>query len=100
MAAIEFIGSDAKYFSWLKDNENGFVLNTTRRTSKNYYVLHTAKCLHISTTGGLKDGAYTERLYIKVCSNDIAGIKQWLHDNRPNVATSIYECKRCNPSLK
>ena len=57
------------YFAWLKQNPDGYVLNTTRKQPIDYYQLHTARCWHISKySKNMKFGGFTQGELIKICS--------------------------------
>ncbi len=77
----EFNDSDLDYLHWLKNHPNGYVLNAERSISQNYLILHKAGCPSISEyKGDAEPGGFTERQYIKICSDDIDTIKQWVRE--------------------
>jgi len=65
-----FENNDGEYFGWLTANPDGFIVNTRRCLPLDYMILHRASCPSIREyKGGAKPGGFTERNYIKVCSN-------------------------------
>jgi hypothetical protein len=78
--ATEFVKNEQAYQDWLKQNLQGFVINTHAKQDKRkeYTALHKASCTSISRyTDRVTSGAYTERDFIKVCANDIASLARW-----------------------
>jgi hypothetical protein len=62
-----FVDDDAAYLDWLAEHPDGFVINTGRRPSAAYLVLHRTSCSTISGTparGSTFTGEYT-----KVCGD-------------------------------
>jgi hypothetical protein len=95
--AIEIIGDDETYFRWLAEHSEGYIVNTTRNKSPDYMILHRAFCQSISEYSSVaKPGGFTERDYIKVCSDQIEGLKDWVRQHgRPN-GTFSSECSCTN----
>jgi hypothetical protein len=61
----DFIDDDPGYLAWLAVHPNGFVLNTYRRPTSAYLVLHRATCRSISL---LPSGGSTwTKDYRKIC---------------------------------
>jgi hypothetical protein len=71
---IIFIEEDEAYLHWIDDNQSGFVVNTYRRPSPAYLVLHRAICPRISTAARTN---WTTKQYIKVCSADLSQLRDW-----------------------
>jgi hypothetical protein len=94
-----FDGSDTQYQSWLREHYDGFVLNRRRGKSDSYLVLHRASCLMIRTYNNMaKPGAFTERLYIKVCSTKTEPLKEYARSiGRSTNGSFSSKCSRCNP---
>lgn len=98
MSAIEiFDNDDNKYLNWMASNPTYFVVNALRSLNSNYLVLHKSKCPHISTTSRLKKGAYTERTFVKIGSDDLNQLKNWFSEKSKNFNGNFDECKTCNP---
>ncbi len=78
MTAKVFEDNEKGYLVWLKNNQNGFVLNTHKNKKKylEYLTLHKATCRTISK--GKEYGAFTERGYTKVCANSQAELLRWI----------------------
>ena len=94
----EFTDNDEKYQKWLAQNPNGFVVNTPRNRSTDYMVLHRATCSLIRNyTEMAQPGGFTERQYIKICSNDIKKIEEWIIDKYRAITFSKI-CSRCDPN--
>ncbi len=78
MPAVAFKEQEGAYFDWIFDNPSGYVLNTPRKPSANYMVLHRATCVTVSRyLGKAKDGGFTDRQFIKVCAKSIPELRQW-----------------------
>lgn len=92
-----FDKNDLSYQTWLKANSDGYVLNSRRAIDPSYFVLHRASCPHIRRyTSVAKDGAFTERGYIKICSSNLSSLRLWVKNHgRPNGSFSK-ECGFCN----
>ena len=77
--SIQIFQSDEEYRRWLEAHPNGFVLNTTRPENSNYMVLHRATCAYVSEPLHEKSpGGFTERSYLKVGSDDIESLRDWV----------------------
>lgn len=75
---IEFVGQDEEYKKWFKDNPDAYVINCYRSKSLGYRVLHRSNCHSITKLSKKSEvGGFTEREYIKICSNSIEGLKAW-----------------------
>ncbi len=94
--AMVFDNDDIGYQDWLKENQQGYVLNARRRQDPDYIVLHTSHCKHISKhSESIKSGGYTERFYIKVCSTNMSDLVEWTRQNgRPDGSFSKV-CSKC-----
>jgi len=92
-----FNNDDNEYLKWMEAHPSHFVVNTGRTKNYNLFVLHKARCTHIASTAGLENGAYTERNYIKVVSNDINELKVWFVENNDKFNGEFAECKTCRP---
>jgi hypothetical protein len=60
-----FVDDDARYLGWIAQNPDGFVLNTERKPTPTYLVLHRATCRTIGGTPARGDRWTTA--YQKVC---------------------------------
>ena len=91
-----FDNNDDLYQKWLAENPDGFVINTTRDYSKDYMVLHKATCSSISKyTNMAQPGGFTERRYIKICSDTIEDLENWVR--KQGAITFTKECGKCAP---
>ena len=89
-----FDNGDDKYINWRSNNMSGFVGNTRRENAGSYYLIHKANCPRISSYGNrYPKGGFTERQYIKICSNNINELIEWGRLNR-NVVQQKY-CLSC-----
>jgi hypothetical protein len=93
-----FDTNDKKYFDWMLNNPDGFVVNTFRSNNVAYSLLHKSGCRYISDQKGKKNGAFTERMYIKICSNSIKDLRGWFVTHHPKFTGQFKECKTCCPS--
>ncbi len=96
MSAIEFINDESGYFDWLNNNQEGFVINTPRTKSPSYMMVHRGTCRHIKGYAtNYREGAFTERDYIKICANTLDELIKWAKENgRPDGSFSG-GCKSC-----
>ena len=98
MSFSEFISDECKYINWIQSNPNGFVVNTSKNKRLDYRVLHTANCSYVTKLqGNAKEGGFTKRDYIKICSTNIQSLRDWtmLEGNKNGSFTQ--ECGRCKP---
>ena len=94
----EFINDESGYMKWITKNPFGFVINTTRSMSPDYMVLHRATCMSISEpTDAAGPGGFTERDYIKICSNDIKELKVWIKEHGKPDGRFSSKCVHCDP---
>jgi hypothetical protein len=66
------------YLRWLSEHPSGYVVNAERNPKPSYLKLHRAWCTQI--TGNARPGAYTERVYIKVCSDSRQELERWARE--------------------
>lgn len=92
-----FDNDDNKYLKWMHTNPSYFIVNTPRMKNRNYFMLHKSKCHHVSTTTRIEKGAYTERDYIKIGSDDLNELKNWFERNNTKFKGDFIECKTCKP---
>ncbi len=92
-----FDRNDNKYFEWMNNHSSGFVVNTLRAQNSKYFLLHKSKCYHITNMNGRTEGAFTERNYIKLCSDDINELKSWFITNNLRFPGNFDECRTCSP---
>jgi len=90
--------NDHEYKNWINDNKVGFVLNTTTTPDPTYMVLHAHTCrtinIPISTAS---ENSFTQKDYIKICSNTINELRKWVSKNGRKNGTFSVECQKCNP---
>lgn len=100
MATIEFVNDDAGYMEWLKNNPAGFAINASITKSPGYMVLHRGCCPHISgdDRSYYKD-AFTSKQYIKICSDDIDDLIEWVKQHGRTDGTFSKGCKTCGTDL-
>ena len=87
-----FVDDDAEYLLWLGANPDGFVLNTDRRATAKYVVLHCAACRSISGTPA-RGKSWTVD-YAKHCAATTAELTAW---SSSTVGVEPARCKLCNP---
>ena len=94
---IIFEDDDAGYQRWLKSNLDGYVTNARKSRDPKYMVLHKVGCYSISAYNDMaKPGGFTERDFIKVCSNSVKQLQDWMKSNgRPDGSFSK-RCSWCN----
>ena len=76
---LVFRGDDEAYLHWIAEHPGGYVVNAGRNPRASYLKLHRATCRRISSPG--RPGAYTERDYIKICSQGRSALDRWARDD-------------------
>ena len=100
MFVYEFINNESEYIGWIGSNKKGYVLNTTRQKSPKLMALHHANCRLISQYNDMaKEGGFTERNYIKVCSNSISDLRVWVARHGRADGSFTLECSMCKVNL-
>ena len=93
-----FDSGDAPFHEWMIDHPSGHVVNTHRRENSNYTFLHRSGCNHLT---GLAQGqgpdGYTQREYIKVCSENAEALLDWCLRERSRSKGFSGYCKTCKP---
>jgi hypothetical protein len=94
--SILFDDNDHSYQRWLVANPHGYVINTRRRLSPSYMVLHRASCSSIRKYSSVAlPGALTERSYVKVCAAGVADLRNWLRQHGRTDGAPSKECGLC-----
>lgn len=95
---LEFTDSDIAYLEWISQNSDGFILNSRRKITRRYMVLHAAHCPHVTKYKKyLPSGGFTERNYIKVCSPQRRNLLEWVRKHKTKDFSSV--CKHCIPAF-
>jgi hypothetical protein len=87
-----FMDDDFGYLQWLRDRPGTFVLDTERRPSRSFVVLHRASCPTIG--GPTKTGGWTTRM-LKVCATTFEELESW---SQYEVGVNPTYCPQCKPS--
>lgn len=74
----KFENDDIGYLQWLNKNPNGFVVNSYKKPSASYLMLHRATCPSI--TGKPANGKWWTKNYSKICSNNIKELENWARE--------------------
>ena len=91
-----FDGNDLLYQEWLRTHSDGYVVNSRRTITPSYLVLHKAHCPFISNYSSVaRDGAFTERGYIKVCSDDVSSLRAWAKEHGRIDGSFSKQCGYC-----
>ena len=94
---MKFEADEEKYLHWLDTFPKGFVMNTYRRPSTSYAVLHRAKCTSLNRKYS-SPGAYTEGGYIKFCAETIEELRTTLRlETGLSNAKFSKLCSKCHP---
>lgn len=93
----EFTNDDNAYRQWITDYPQGFVINTNKGANPNYMVLHKAACSHVSNFHARKEGACTERDFIKVCAVNVDPLKEWAKVHGRSDGSFSGTCGVCKP---
>jgi hypothetical protein len=89
---------DQTYQQWISQNAFGFVINTRKNISPDYMVLHTSSCRSINElSSNASDDAFTKNGYIKICSDSIESLRNWVSEHGRPDGTFSAECQKCNP---
>lgn len=86
-----FVNDDGGYLAWLRENPEGFVVNSQRLSTSGYLVLHRASCKQINTPNRAN---WTTTGYIKTCSKDVASLADWA---RRETGGDLMQCGICKP---
>lgn len=92
----KFTDDDAGYLRWISDHPDGFVVNIERGERPGYAVLHRATCSSISRDRD--DGAYTERGYKKVVSDDLETLRAFARSIGRADESFSKHCGHCQPA--
>lgn len=95
---IEIISNDKAYLDWLIANPNGFVINS-RKNFDGYHVVHKSTCGTISKPKKAEPGEFTERGYIKSCTNNLKEVDLWLDKKNYSTENPISYCNKCLPEM-
>jgi hypothetical protein len=87
-----FVDDDFGYLQWLRDRPGTFVLDTERRPSRSFVVVHRTTCSSIS--GQTTAGGWTTR-QIKVCASTYEEIEDW---TQYHVGVQPTRCHLCHPA--
>lgn len=79
------------YTAWLKQNRDGFVLNTRRPPRTTYMPVHTARCRTINDPA---PHPFTGHGYMKVCANDPKDLLVWMAEHGADKFSHL--CSKCN----
>lgn len=90
----EFIDDDEGFINWLKTHTVGYVVNTSRKPSASYLVLHRATCPYLPLRD-TRTKAWT-RQYIKICATDTVTLQRWA-DRHFSRHTPLTPCPGCKP---
>lgn len=88
----EFRDDDEGYVRWLQEHPGGFVVNTYRRPSRKYLILHRADCPHIRARAD-ESRRWTVD-YIKICASHVEDLQDWA---REAVRGTVTRCRTCAP---
>ena len=94
---FEDMPNDAAFIEWLKNNQNGFVLNINKgKTEPIYPMLHKASsgCGSFPTEKIGKNWTTKASDYFKVCSNSIEELEQWSLNTYNKELTPCRTCKK------
>ena len=90
----KFDEDDGEYLAWIASHPNGFVVNSRRKPTAGYLVLHRSICPSIDGRVQHASGGYTERSYIKFASDNLDDLRSGLATIAPRFSG---HCQRCDP---
>ena len=88
---LKFKDNDEDYLRWIKQNPEGYVVNSYRKPKKSFLRLHCADCWTINTPA--RDN-WTTKDYIKTCSVSLAELENWAKEE---IGGGMMHCKICRP---
>lgn len=92
----KFTDDDEGYLRWIGAHPDGFVVNIERGERPGYAVLHRASCSSISRDR--ENGAYTERSYKKVVSDDLNALRAYAKSIGRTDGSFSKTCGLCQPA--
>lgn len=88
-----FVDDDEGYIQWINDNALGYVVNSFRKPTTEYLILHRANCRTIlEATRG--PGNWTTTGFVKICSVDKPVLVNWASGE---IGGELQPCQRCKP---
>lgn len=91
---------DAPYFQWMNANPKGFVANILRPSESRFACLHISNCRSIAPNKRSGQDIYTGQRNIKICSNSIDELLDWIAKNRPEARGFSDVCRVCCPPYR
>lgn len=92
-----FDKGDEEYFEWMKNNPDGFILNTGRKSNTSFFSLHKSNCTHITEYDSLDHNAYTAKDLIKIGANDTNELSKYCQRKKKKFQGDFKICKSCSP---
>jgi len=96
-----FDDDDERFFHWVACNPDGYVVNMHRRHKLHYVVLHRAGCRTLKSHRNMESnpGGFTERGYVKVCSQSTAHLERFLAAKLGTSKRPVFSkrCSLCDP---
>ena len=87
------VDDDESYIEWVRNNPLGYVVNSFRKPTTDYLILHRANCRTIlEATRG--PGNWTTTGFVKICSVDRSVLVKWASTE---VGGELQPCQRCKP---
>jgi hypothetical protein len=83
-----FRDDDRGFFNWLRDNPDGYFVNSERNPRSSYLVLHRVGCPHFTGNPAL----HWTKDYIKHCASNRRDLEQWAHDRTGGNVTPCPTC--------
>lgn len=73
-----FDRNDQGYQQWAEANPEAYVLSTLRSKNPKHFTIHRTTCRSVRKYNKMaKPGGFTERQYIKVCSQNLNALRDW-----------------------
>lgn len=80
-----------EYLSWLTQNRNGFVVDTTSPPSSNFLMLHHAICTEVEPSDNDEEPCIGEES-LKICSASLDELRLWAADW---FNANLLHCEQC-----
>lgn len=88
----QFIANENGYKKWIKENSNGYVVNSYRHPGPNYLYLNRADCGKIKKINA--NANFLTIDYMKTCSLDKTELQTWAWEQ---IKCRLNECTFYNP---
>ena len=100
MNYVVFDNGDAPYLKWLKENPEGYVLNTRRSRDSQFAMIHRATCPHITRPDIIAADGFTGHNDIKVCASTVDELVTFVRGYKAIAVGIVDPCGTCNATTE